>query len=257
MNFIQKKLSGLKWRMKCLSYGMFFLRHEDFKIPGNLRVNGTKKKMNFIDVQNGGFKYEFIETCLNDGYHLNEIKKKLKDIKVIVDIGANQGLFAIAARKHFANASITCYEPNEQLESYLSPNASILNAEVYYEAVTKENCKVQLQFGETDLHTTTLHDDEGGVTGISFRNVIERAGGKIDVLKMDCEGGEWEILEDEESFKNVRSLSMEYHLWAKPGIKVEELFKRLEKLNFKVIFHNPLTETFGIITVIKKSELEK
>lgn len=234
---------------------MFFLHHVDFRIPQTLRINGAKKKMTFIDVQNGGFKYEFIETCLNDGYHLKEIKKKLKDIEVIVDIGANQGLFTIAARKHFAKASITCYEPNKQLENYLSPNASTLNADVYYEAVTKENCKVQLQFGETDLHTKTLHDDEGGVTGTSFRNVIERAGGKIDMLKMDCEGGEWEILEDEESWKNVRSLTMEYHLWAKPDIKVEVLIRLLEKLNFKVIFHNPLTETFGILVAIKNGNV--
>ena len=251
MNFIQNKISGIKWRRKCLSYGMFFLRHKDFSIPKVLRINGAKRKMNFIEVQNGGFKYEFIETCLNDGYHLKDIKKKLKDIEVIVDIGANQGLFAIAARKHFEKASITCYEPNKQLESYLSGNTSALNAEVHYEAVTKKTCKVQLQFGETDLHTTTVPDDQGGVTGTSLRNVIERAGGKIDILKMDCEGGEWEILEDEESWKNVRSLTMEYHLWAKPEVKVEELVRLLEKLNFKVIFHNPLTETFGIIAAIK------
>jgi FkbM family methyltransferase len=254
MNFFEQKLNGLKWRLKCFSYGILYLRHKDFKIPGNLRINGIKKKIKFIDVNNGGFRYEFIETCLNDSYHLKEIKKRLKHIDNIVDIGANQGLFTIAARKHFSKASITCYEPNKQLKQYLDANAATLNAKVFYEAVTKEDCKVQLQFGETDLHTTTLQTKHGEVTGISFRKVIARGNGKIDLVKMDCEGGEWEILEDKDAWKNIRSLTMEYHLWAKPNSNVNDLFKSLERLNFEVIFHTPLTKTFGLLTAIKKDD---
>lgn len=251
MNYFKQKLNALRWRLKCFSYGILYLRNKGITIPENLRINRLKKKIIFSDFENDSFRYEFIETCLNDCYNLNEIKKILNNIETIVDIGANQGLFTIAARKHFAKSAITCYEPNLQLEKYLSHNASQLNANVYYEAVTKEDCKVKLQFGETDLHTKTLKEIEGKVTGTAFRQVINRAGGVIDILKMDCEGGEWEILEDKNAWENVRSITMEYHLWAKPDSNIDKLFQILFDLKFKLISHNPITKTYGILTAIK------
>ncbi len=251
MNFFLQKINGLKWRIKCYSYGIVYLRQADFIIPNTLKINRRKKNISFIDVEDGAFKYEFVETCLNDGYNLKALKKRIKKVNSIVDIGANQGLFTIAARQHFPKASITCYEPNKQLENNLSHNALALNAKVFYEAVTKEDCKVQLEFGETNLHTKALQAEEGNIAGTSFKEVINRAGGKIDILKMDCEGGEWEILEDEDDFKYILSITMEYHLWARPQISVSDLVKRLHMLNFKILTVNPITADFGLLTAIK------
>ena len=183
--------------------------------------------------------------------HLKALKKELKDIKVIVDIGANQGLFVIAARQNFSNASIHAYEPNDQLKFILNQNLQVLKAMPYYEAVTRNDCKVLLNFGATDLHTTAMNSAEGQVVGTSFRKIINRAGGKIDVLKIDCEGGEWELLEDKGSWINVRSVTMEYHLWAKEGSTVESLIKILNMLGFRIIENKRLSNSFGLITGIK------
>ena len=256
MNFLKKKYSGIIKRIKSASYGIFYAKSADFKIPKSLKINGKYKDFKFIDIQSPPFVYEFTQICLNDCYHLTTLKKELEKVKTIIDIGANQGLFTLAARKHFPGATIYCYEPNSQLHPILSQNAESLNSKVYYEAVTKEDCKVVLEFGETDMHTQTHNSLDGKVTGTSLRKAIERAGGKVDLLKIDCEGAEWDLFEDEKVWKDVRGLTMEYHLWAKKGSSFIEVATILKRLNFKILFHDRLSESFGIVACIKNNNDE-
>ena len=140
----------------------------------------------------------------------------------------------IAARQFFPDATIDCYEPNPHLADTLIFNAKQLKVTTYLEAVMKRDCKVSLNFTESDLATTVSESGEGNVTGSSLATVINRIG-HIDILKLDCEGTEWELLEDVESWKHVKSLTMEYHLWGKEGSKIENLFKLLDRINFKLI----------------------
>ena len=37
---------------------------------------------------------------------------------------------------------------------------------------------------------------------------------------MDCEGSEWDILEDPESLRQVDNITLEYHLWANQKIMI-------------------------------------
>jgi len=251
LNFLRQKISGIAMRLQCYAYGITYFRNKDFTIPSSLRINGHKKKLRFVDTASSAFLYEFTEICLQDCYRLKMLKKQLNSITNVVDIGANQGLFAIAARRHFAKAAIACYEPNPALEPILALNTTSLDADVFYEAVTREDCKISLSFGETDLNTVAKPDEMGEITGVSLRKVIERAGGNIDILKLDCEGGEWAIMEDIASWKKIRSVTMEYHLWARPGSTVAEIKERIGQLGFRIISHNPVSEQFGLLAAVK------
>jgi FkbM family methyltransferase len=232
---------------------MAYFINSDFKIPGQLKINGEYCEIKFINKESRGFIYEFTETCLNDCYQLKVLKRELKNVNNIIDVGANQGLFSIAARQVFPVANISCYEPNIQLQPVLSANAEKLHCKVYYEAVTKTDCMVELEFGATDMHTQSHYSVEGKIIGTAFKKVIERAGGKVDLLKLDCEGAEWELFEDEDSWKNIMALTMEYHLWAREGSSFDDIKMILEKLNFKILKHNPLSDSFGIVVAVKKS----
>jgi FkbM family methyltransferase len=251
VRFLVQKLNGLKKRLTCFSYGIAYLKERDFVIPSVLKINGKKKQIRFINAADRGFVYEFTETCLNDCYRLAALKKQLGTVNTIIDIGANQGLFTIAARQHFNKAAIVCYEPNRQLENILNYNAAAVQASVFYEAATKEDCTVTLNFTASDMHTTAHPAAEGTVPGTAFKKILARAGGKIDILKMDCEGGEWAILEDGASWANIRSVTMEYHLWAKPGSTVTEIKQILNNLGFHIISHNPLNKEFGLLAAVK------
>ncbi|MEO6670918.1 MAG: FkbM family methyltransferase [Ferruginibacter sp.] len=238
--------------MQWAAYGVKYRRSTDFIFPGTLLIHGQRIQIKFPNATSREFLYEFDQICLQDCYRLTELKNKLKNIQNIVDVGANQGIFAIAARRHFPTASISCYEPNINLKTILDHNASALNVRTYYEAVTKEDCKVELHFGETDLHTVSKQADDGTVSGTSLETVITRAQPKIDILKLDCEGAEWELLEDTESWQKINAVTMEYHLWAKPNSSYEELSARFEELGFYIIYHKALSNTFGLLTAVRK-----
>jgi FkbM family methyltransferase len=254
MNFITQKINGLQKRWKSLSYGIVYRKDAGFAIPAALRVNGRKKQFNFGDVTSSDFIYEFTEICLNDCYRLADLKKRLPAIKTVVDIGANRGLFTLAARQNFPGATITCYEPNRELESILNFNAAALEATVFYEAVTKEHCTVTLDITSSDLHTRARPATGGQIPGTAFKTLVARAGGKIDILKMDCEGAEWDLLEDTASWANIHAITMEYHLWAKPGSTAGTVTGILNSLGFTIISHSPLSEQFGLITGIKAAQ---
>ncbi|RZK11526.1 MAG: hypothetical protein EOO43_19300, partial [Flavobacterium sp.] len=160
---MESKFSGIVKRMKCFKYGMFYLRNTQFVIPKLLKINGKKKQLKFLDVADGSFVSEFTQICLYDCYHLADLKKKLPKIETIIDVGANQGLFLIAARQLFPSARIIGYEPNKNLETTLSHNARQLNATIYFEAVMKEDCMVKLNFTESDLATSATESNDGTV----------------------------------------------------------------------------------------------
>ncbi len=170
-----------------------------------------------------------------------------------MDIGANQGLFAIAVRQYFKDAQLACYEPNKELSTWLTHNANTVDAKVYFEAVSSQDGKMELIYGETDLHTIAISNADGPIEGVSLRNVVARAGGFIDILKMDCEGGEWDLLTDREVWKDIGAITMEYHLWAKPEVTVQMLSEQIGSLGFRVLTIALLSDSFGILTAIKVS----
>ena len=135
MIFLKQKLNGILKRIRCYSYGIFYLRNADFKISDTLKINKKIEHFKFINLESEAFQYEFTEICLNDCYQLNLINKWKKDIKTIVDVGVNQGLFSIAARQHFPTAILHGYEPNQQLREILLHNSQKLNSMFFYEAV--------------------------------------------------------------------------------------------------------------------------
>lgn len=251
MRFFYNKLKGFTKRYCSYKYGLFYFRNADYKISNNLKINGIRHSLHFDTT--GGFESEFDAICLYDCYKLSFLKKKIKNVNSIIDVGANQGIFLVSARQNFPNSDITCYEPNKLLEKSLSHNAAELNAAVYYEAVTKTDCKVMLNYFDSDLATTTVISNEGEVKGVSLQKVLDRAGGKIDILKMDCEGAEWDLLEDITSFKYIRSISMEYHLATIQGMDLSKLYKRLEAINFKISRHTILSANQGIVVALNKS----
>jgi FkbM family methyltransferase len=247
MNFFQNKLNGLKRRIHSKKYGMFYWRNSDYKIPHILTVNGnnTELRVENMDIN------EFTGICINDCYHLGYLKKKLGIVKTIVDVGANQGMFIIAARQFFPTATIHCYEPNPQLLNTLYFNAQQLNATPYFEAVMQEDCKVDLHFTDSDLATTASESISGIITGSSLKTIFSRIGA-IDILKLDCEGSEWGLLADTESWKQVKSLSMEYHLWGKANSKIEDIFIALKNINFELIHHTAYNSQQGLVVAINK-----
>ncbi len=101
--------------------------------------------------------------------------------------------------------------------------------------------------GKDSLHGKTVHSEIGEIEQVSLGSIIKKAGSNIDLLKLDCEGAEWQILHDTESLKEVRAITLEYHIDEKND---HNSIKRiLENANFKLIRHERTGSTWGMAWV--------
>jgi FkbM family methyltransferase len=175
----------------------------------------------------------FVELLLDDCYGLRRLVRRREGVATILDVGANVGLFGLAARVAFPQATIHCYEPNAALEPYLAHQAKIARCDYFLEAVGRETGRVSLtcRSGESVL-TSSRADPEGDIQQIALRNTLDRLGGSADLVKMDCEGAEWEMFEDVAAWRNVRFLSLEYHL--KSGDSHDRIPAALAKIGFEI-----------------------
>jgi FkbM family methyltransferase len=122
---------------------------------------------------------------------------------VIVDIGANSGLFALRLKQRYPTAKISCYEP-------FPPNFAQLQHTItinQLESVTPLRKAVGARCGNAKLYihkrnmgghsfyaTEALSEDCVDVEVIDLRSILDELRQEVDLLKVDCEGAEFDIL---------------------------------------------------------------
>lgn len=162
---------------------------------------------------------------------------------VVVDIGAGIGDYSILAAKT-AGTQVFAYEPYAPSFNLLRENIVRNNRQnviAYQEAVSSQKGSLRLKRVPDDpLSTqTSLGDaDLSGMTvpSITFSSMIARLpSDRVDLLKLDCEGAEYDILMDSpaSSLEFVDRIVMEYH----DGIvqrSHEDLISYLEQNQFTV-----------------------
>lgn len=168
--------------------GIAFTRRASFQLPTRVSLSQSIVELDLLDKL--GTKNDFLGIFLDDMYRLEILRDVARPVRNIVDIGANQGLFTVCARAYFPDAAIHAYEPNPALRVILSTNAGRVGATVFMEAVGAQDGRVRIEpQGDSNL-TRVATDPEGDVPMTPFAEVVRRAGGTIDLLKLDCEG--WE-----------------------------------------------------------------
>lgn len=163
--------------------------------------------------------------------------------KKIIDIGSNIGTFALYAAMHGAERIVSA-EPSQEAFACVQKNVEANNlqdkiiplnlavsgkgGEVVQFAVEASpyNQLGNEQVGETyDVHTTTLHDV-----------MAEHFPDGVDMMKMDCEGAEFDIMDATgmEDLTRIDDVKMEYHRADYPNI-----IKKFEEAGLKMAFHQP------------------
>jgi FkbM family methyltransferase len=163
-----------------------------------------------------------------------------EDVHAIVDIGAHIGLFSLFASWCFPHATIYAYEPAPANFQVLAENVRrnpAARIKAFPLAVTRERAEAVLHLmQETGCHSLLASADSFNhvpVQTVDLETVIANSGNsRIDFLKMDCEGAEYEILQDKSQLLSdrVRHLAMEYH--ETDDHKVAELESLLKAADF-------------------------
>jgi len=114
--------------------------------------------------------------------------------RVIVDLGACCGAFAVWARRRFPSVeTIHCYEPNPEAYTYLEKNVI---ANTYPYGIRAEPGRYALHDGANNLGEASFHDlGEQRTDGALFVECLSTEYVPAsDLLKVDTEGCEIEII---------------------------------------------------------------
>jgi FkbM family methyltransferase len=231
------------WRRKqrARKLGTRFKRASSFSLPKEIRLGN--KAVNLSLPEDCGTQTAFIDILLDDCYRLEKLPDQ---IDTVLDIGSHAGLFSLAARIRWPHATIHAYEPNAALKRHWAHQSSQAFFSVYQEAVGCDSGWVNLLTSENSVQIRTLMSDSGTIHQTAFNEVLRRLGGQADLVKLDCEGAEWTILQEKHAWRSVSFLTMEFHLWA--GYTIQELEERISNLGFRLNYLEITGPDFGILS---------
>ncbi|MGN7890367.1 FkbM family methyltransferase [Dyadobacter endophyticus] len=152
----------------------------------------------------------FKEIFMADVYNIEALRRVLPDDPLVIDIGANAGFFDILLLSKTKNAQIYAYEPLssniERMRSVASFNREFDKSVIINPvAVTGTPCEtLRLYTQDTEDNQVVASSLKGfdiGNTKELWTRAISLSGiiagmpkVKIDLLKMDCEGSEYDII---------------------------------------------------------------
>ncbi len=197
------------------------------------------------------------ETCLDRDYE--RMGCSVEDDWTLVDVGAGLGDFTVSVARRFPNARIFAFEPFAESFDLMQRNLAlneigIDRVHIMQEAVNSTGKPMVLSMlGESVQHSTSNTPMGARTKTVSARNLeslIEAHSiDVIDLLKVDCEGGEYDIFltARPQLFERIRHVRMEYHD-AHTQHRHVELIKALEAQGFAVSrFPNPVHAETGLI----------
>jgi FkbM family methyltransferase len=247
-NFVSRASCFLNRFSAARKHGFLYRGTSYTPFPRSLRI--AERTVPLADPIGTTCVLDVFNVVLDDEYGL---AKLAVSPKTILDIGANMGLFALAAKHHHPTARIDCYEPSTAAAAVARYN--LLNFEhinVHTEAigVTAGTCRLLIH-AQSRLSRTEIHS-AGDIPVTAIEEAVRRVGGEVDLLKMDCEGAEWDLFANaSEILANVPEIRMEYHLTH--GHTVEEL-QSLARASGHCITHLTALGNHGIAWLSKTVE---
>jgi FkbM family methyltransferase len=224
--------------------GFTFIGTTKSQLPKRARLCGRAVNLDFPS--DTGYMSDIINLWLDDEYGIRQLRTAPE---TVVDVGGNIGLFSLWAWSHFPNTTLHTYEPNPRVFAQLKSNLEPTHAHVFKNGVGSQPGFARLNDDTDSRNASTTLVDDGEIEIRSLSQVVANIGGKVDLLKMDCEGAEWDIFEDKDAFAKIDAIRMEYHL---DGLHSVETLKLLtEGLGYRMVHHSP-NRGFGIAWFNKK-----
>lgn len=161
----------------------------------------------------------------------------LKEGDIFIDLGANIGYYSILAGKIVGNGGqVIAIEPVPTTVKVLNYNIKInnlKNIKVIQKAAWSNEQTINIYtpkflFGQTSIHKSTISADLIIVEGVPL-DILSKFQ-RVDLLKIDAEGSEYEILKGSiETLKRTRYVILE------TSIKKEDIVSLLKDEGFKIL----------------------
>ena len=164
---------------------------------------------------------------------------------LIIDGGANIGLATLFFKRIYPQSRVIAFEADpsifellkQNIGSFHLPNVQLVNAALW-------NSDTSLSF--TAEHGASGHiatfTDTGDSVPVSAMRLKSWLHEKIDFLKLDIEGAEYEVLDDcREELRNVQNLFVEYHSPASSEQRLSRILDILSGAGFRYQIHEAFT----------------
>lgn len=181
----------------------------------------------------------FNEVLIDRDYRI--LDEAIAKATTIIDVGAHIGAFSIYVETLNPKAKITAYEPEPENFKTLKENLKLNHTK----NVTPKNLAVagkqeqRTLYISEDSHNHSLTPDlpnqaqQTTIQTTTLAKIVQKHG-RIDILKMDCEGAEFEIFAEAAKtpaiLKHIQLIHLEYHEYENP---VQTLERTLQSAGFK------------------------
>ena len=160
---------------------------------------------------------------------------------IIIDVGANKGYFSVFAATQARNGKVYAFEPVTELAACALENSKLNrlnNLTIINKALWNESGEKPFYLStNSGGHSMRAKPSSYAEITVPTIRLDEFCKAKqiniIDLLKLDCEGAEYDILMtlDKEFLDQIKKISMEIHDFG--GYHHNQILDFLEKNNFK------------------------
>ena len=170
---------------------------------------------------------------------------------VVIDGGANMGMFSIVTKRDHPGARVIAFEPDPHLLALLRENLDRNGVR----DVTLVNAALGAAEGEmafsADGRAAGALSDGAGSTRVRVARLSAYLGAEVDFLKLNIEGAELDVLReaaDANRLRNVRAMVFEYHGWPDGEQRLGAILSLLDAQGFRYFIHdlddqtNPVTK---------------
>jgi len=202
--------------------------------------------------RNVGGLYPVLDVFAKRAY---ECEWEIEENPVVLDVGGHVGAFLVwLAAQHHGLTGVT-YEPDPAAFSYLRENLAangLAHVEARLEAVGDRSVDARLYRplpggGASSLYAS--NSERGGdsipTSVVSFDDAVARFRREISLLKLDCEGAEYDIVlrSDASTFQRIRRIVIEYH--PVEAADPNALVARLNELGFTCVKRSARSQVEG------------
>jgi len=194
------------------------------------------------------FKEIFVEECYRFECSTHE--------PVIYDCGANVGMSCAYFNRLFSNSKIKAFEADPHIGEILKRNLNsnnINNVEIINKAIWTDNNGIEIGIEGADGSSIFLKDNKIKIQSIRLKDLLESED-RIDFLKMDIEGAEFEVIKDcKEKLYKVENLFIEYHSFLSHNQELDVILQILKDNDFRYFIKQPLDRDIPFINRINKN----
>lgn len=201
-----------------------------------------------------GARVPVYEIFVEDAYHLPQLTRGLRPDAVVLDIGGHIGCFSVAVARSLPGATVNTYEASPLTAEYAERN---VRGNGLTDRVAVSRCAMSDHVGTLEFADNGRGSGLNGITApsgstvtsvpcVTFDEAVARAGGRVDLVKIDTEGAEFDIVlaSSPESWASVQRVVLEYH--PVDGHHVTELERFFEAAGLHVVHRVGREEIGGL-----------